>query len=41
MRMSRSAAGTLFVVGALTLTLTALVYPSMLGVQTVSTSRRA
>ncbi|MGW1157420.1 DUF4142 domain-containing protein [Streptomyces sp. NPDC002513] len=38
MRMSRNAAGTLFVGGALTLTLTALVYPSMLGVQTVSSA---
>ncbi|MEU6221624.1 DUF4142 domain-containing protein [Streptomyces sp. NPDC047022] len=38
MRISRNAAGTLFVAGALTLTLTALVYPSMLGVQTVSSA---
>ncbi|MFI9649123.1 DUF4142 domain-containing protein [Streptomyces sp. NPDC052040] len=38
MRISRNAAGTLFVGGALTLTLTALVYPSMLGVQTVSSA---
>ncbi|MFE9092850.1 DUF4142 domain-containing protein [Streptomyces sp. NPDC007264] len=38
MRISRNAAGTLFVAGALTLTLTALVYPSMLGVQKVSSA---
>ncbi|MED7825392.1 DUF4142 domain-containing protein [Streptomyces chiangmaiensis] len=38
MRISRNAVGTLFVAGALTLTLTALVYPSMLGVQTASSS---
>jgi predicted outer membrane protein len=38
MRISRTAAGTLFVTGALTLTLTALVYPSMLGVQAVSSA---
>ncbi|MER6125284.1 DUF4142 domain-containing protein [Streptomyces sp. NPDC001795] len=38
MRISRNAAGTVFVAGALTLTLTALVYPSMLGVQTVSSA---
>lgn len=38
MPISRTAAGTVFVAGALTLTLTALVYPSMLGVQTVSSA---
>lgn len=38
MRFSRNAAGTLFVAGALTMTLTALVYPSMLGVQKVSSA---
>ncbi|MFC3573586.1 DUF4142 domain-containing protein [Streptomyces yaanensis] len=36
MRISRNVAGTVFVAGALTLTLTALAYPSMLGVQTTS-----
>ncbi|MDH6214929.1 putative outer membrane protein [Streptomyces pseudovenezuelae] len=38
MRFSRNATGTLFVGGALTLTLAALAYPSMLGVSTVTTS---
>ncbi|MFD1661132.1 DUF4142 domain-containing protein [Streptomyces caeni] len=38
MRISRNAAGTLFLAGALTMTLTALVYPSMLGVQKVSSA---
>lgn len=38
MRISRNAAGTLFVVGALTLTLSALAYPTMLGLQTTSSS---
>lgn len=38
MPMSRSAAGTVFMVGALGLTLTALAYPAMLGVQTTSSS---
>lgn len=37
-RFSRNATGTLFVGGALTLTLAALAYPSMLGVNTVSSS---
>lgn len=38
MRFSRNAMGTLFVGGALSLTLVALAYPSMLGVNTVSSS---
>ncbi|GGZ82378.1 hypothetical protein GCM10010389_20420 [Streptomyces echinoruber] len=38
MRFSRNATGTLFVGGALTLTIAALAYPSMLGVSTVSSS---
>ncbi len=38
MRFSRNAMGTLFVGGALSLTLAALAYPSMLGVSTVSKS---
>lgn len=38
MRFSRNATGTLFVGGALTLTLAALAYPSMLGLTTVSNS---
>lgn len=38
MRMSRSAVGTVFMVGALGLTMTALAYPAMLGVQTTSSS---
>ena len=38
MPLSRNAMGTLFVGGALTLTLGALAYPSMLGLDTVSTS---
>ena len=38
MQLSRNAMGTLFVGGALTLTLSALAYPSMLGLDTVSTS---
>ena len=38
MRFSRSSTGTLFVGGALGLTLAALAYPAMLGVQTVSSS---
>lgn len=37
MRISRSTAGTAFVGGAMILTLTALAYPTMLGVQTTST----
>lgn len=36
MRVSRNAMGTLFVGGALSVTLAALVYPSLLGVRTVS-----
>lgn len=36
MRFSRNATGTLFVGGAMAVTLTAMVYPSMLGVSTVS-----
>lgn len=36
MPISRNTAGTVFVVGALGLPLTALAYPAMLGVQTVS-----
>ncbi|MET7854153.1 DUF4142 domain-containing protein [Streptomyces avermitilis] len=38
MGISRNAAGTLFVGGALMLTLSALAYPSMLGIQTTSSS---
>ena len=38
MLVSRKAAGTLFLGGALTLTLGALIYPAMLGVQTVSSA---
>lgn len=38
MRFSRNAMGTLFVGGALSLTLAALAYPSMLGLTTVSTA---
>lgn len=38
MRFSRNAMGTAFVGGALSLTLVALAYPSMLGLETVSTS---
>lgn len=38
MRFSRNATGTLFVGGALSLTLAALAYPAMLGVNTVSSS---
>jgi predicted outer membrane protein len=38
-RFSRNAVGTLFVGGALTLTLSALAYPSMLGVTKVSTAQ--
>jgi len=38
MRMSRNVAGTVFVVGSLTLTLAALAYPAMLGVQNASSS---
>ena len=38
MRFSRNAMGTLFVGGALSMTLAALVYPSMLGVETASAS---
>ena len=38
MRFSRNATGTLFVGGALSLTLGALAYPSMLGLSTVSSS---
>ncbi|KPI17138.1 protein of unknown function DUF4142 [Actinobacteria bacterium OK074] len=38
MGLSRNATGTLFVGGALAVTLAALAYPSMLGVQNVSTS---
>lgn len=38
MRFSRNAMGTAFVGGALSLTLAALAYPSMLGLDTVSTS---
>ena len=38
MPISRNMAGTVFVAGALGLTLTALVYPAMLGVQTTSSS---
>ncbi|GAA3225905.1 hypothetical protein GCM10020256_35900 [Streptomyces thermocoprophilus] len=37
MRLSRNATGTLFVGGALSLTLVALAYPTMLGLKTVST----
>lgn len=37
MRFSRNATGTLFVGGALSLTLAALAYPAMLGLKTVST----
>ncbi|MDX2681676.1 DUF4142 domain-containing protein [Streptomyces sp. NY05-11A] len=36
MPLSRSTIGTVFVVGALTLTLSALAYPAMLGIQTTS-----
>ncbi|MDN3270617.1 DUF4142 domain-containing protein [Streptomyces sp. MA15] len=39
MRFSRSTAGTAFVGGAMILTLTALAYPTMLGVQTTSTKQ--
>ncbi|MDT6982494.1 DUF4142 domain-containing protein [Streptomyces lusitanus] len=39
MRISRSTAGTAFVGGAMILTLTALAYPTMLGVQTTSTKQ--
>ncbi len=39
MRISRGTAGTAFVGGAMILTLTALAYPTMLGVQTSSTSQ--
>ncbi|CAL9362169.1 DUF4142 domain-containing protein [Streptomyces cellulosae] len=39
MRISRSTAGTAFVGGAMILTLTALAYPTMLGVQTTSTTQ--
>lgn len=39
MRFSRNATGTLFVGGAMALTLGALAYPSMLGLNTVSTSQ--
>ncbi|ANS66625.1 secreted protein [Streptomyces lincolnensis] len=39
MRFSRNAMGTLFVGGALTLTLGALAYPSMLGLDTVSNAQ--
>ncbi|MEW1642391.1 DUF4142 domain-containing protein [Streptomyces sp. NPDC091219] len=38
MRMSRSTTGTFFVAGALSLTLAALVYPSILGVQTTASN---
>lgn len=38
MRFSRNATGTLFVGGALSITLVALAYPAMLGVNTVSSS---
>jgi len=38
MGISRNAAGTAFVAGALMLTLTALAYPTMLGLQTTSSS---
>ncbi|MGV9563921.1 DUF4142 domain-containing protein [Streptomyces sp. NPDC003480] len=38
MPISRATAGTVFVGGALSLTLAALVYPSMLGIQNVSTN---
>ncbi|MER6530615.1 DUF4142 domain-containing protein [Streptomyces sp. NPDC001508] len=38
MRMSRSTIGTVFVAGALGMTLTALAYPAMLGVQKTSSS---
>lgn len=38
MRFSRNAMGTLFVGGALSMTLAALAYPSMLGVSTASTA---
>ncbi len=38
MPLSRNTMGTLFVGGALSLTLAALAYPSMLGLDTVSTS---
>lgn len=39
MRFSRNATGTLFVGGAMALTLAALAYPSMLGLNTVSSSQ--
>ena len=39
MRISRSTAGTAFVGGALILTLTALAYPSMLGVQNTASGQ--
>ncbi|MET8893096.1 DUF4142 domain-containing protein [Streptomyces albogriseolus] len=39
MRISRGTAGTAFVGGAMILTLTALAYPTMLGVQTTSTTQ--
>ncbi|MCW7942634.1 hypothetical protein AAW14_11345 [Streptomyces hygroscopicus] len=39
MRISRNAAGTVFVAGALMLTLTALAYPTMLGLQTTSSAQ--
>src|SRR5690606_39316935 len=39
MRISRSTAGTAFVGGAMILTLTALAYPTMLGVQNTSTKQ--
>lgn len=39
MRISRNATGTIFVGGAMTLTLAALAYPSMLGLNTVTASQ--
>ncbi|MFD5569746.1 DUF4142 domain-containing protein [Streptomyces cadmiisoli] len=39
MRISRSMVGTVFVGGALTLTLAALAYPAMLGIETTSSSQ--
>ncbi|MFF3333186.1 DUF4142 domain-containing protein [Streptomyces sp. NPDC002888] len=39
MRISRTKAGTVFVIGSLTLTITALAYPAMLGLQNTSTTQ--
>ncbi|WP_107055904.1 DUF4142 domain-containing protein [Streptomyces griseus] len=39
MRISRTKAGTVFVIGSLTLTITALAYPAMLGLQNTSSAQ--